>query len=357
MNVTELARILRITPQELRDWMPRLGFDVGQKAIKINKNVANKIIKEWPVLRKRIEREKRIEQEKAKEERVKAQVVTSITIPKTITVKEFASKAHLQINHVLAELMKNGVFSSLNERIDYDTAWLVGSELGVEVILEEETADKKEVKENTKIKDVLEKEDENKMLDRPPVIVVMGHVDHGKTKLLDAVRKTDVVAGEAGGITQHIGAYQVVRKNQAITFIDTPGHEAFTAMRSRGAKIADIAILVVAADDGVKPQTTEAFRIIETAKIPYVVAINKIDKEGADINKTKQELSTKLGITPEDWGGKTICVPISALKGEGISDLLDMVLLSAETESHQIKANPESDAIGTIIESHIDKGA
>ena len=357
MNVTELARILRITPQELRDWMPRLGFDVGQKAIKINKNVANKIIKEWPILKKRIEREKRIKVEKDKEDRVKAQVVTSVCIPKTITVKEFTHKAHLQINHVLAELMKNGIFTSLNERIDYDTAWLVGSELGVEVILEKEKEGEAELKEDNKLKQVLDNEDKDKMLDRPPVIVVMGHVDHGKTKLLDAIRKTDVVAGEAGGITQHIGAYQVVRRNQLITFIDTPGHEAFTAMRSRGAKIADIAILVVAADDGVKPQTTEAFRIIEAAKIPYVVAINKIDKEGADINKTKQELSTKLNINPEDWGGKTICVPISALKGEGISDLLDMVLLSAEAESERIKANPKSSAMGTIIESHIDKGA
>jgi translation initiation factor IF-2 len=185
----------------------------------------------------------------------------------------------------------------------------------------------------------------------------MGHVDHGKTKLLDAIRKTNVVDDEAGGITQHIGAYQVERNNKWITFVDTPGHEAFTAMRSRGAKVADIAILVVAADDGVKPQTTEAFRIIETAKIPYLVAINKIDKAGANIDKTKQELSNQLNITPEDWGGKTICSPISAKEGQGIEELLDSILLLAEIEEEKIQANPESQACGTIIESHIDKGA
>jgi translation initiation factor IF-2 len=183
----------------------------------------------------------------------------------------------------------------------------------------------------------------------------MGHVDHGKTKLLDSIRKTNVVAGEAGGITQHIGAYQIVRNGRTLTFIDTPGHEAFTAMRSRGAKVADIAILVVAADDGVKPQTVEAFRIIEAAKIPYLVAMNKIDKPAADINRTKQELATQLNITPEDWGGKIICAPISAKDGTGIQELLDMVLLVADTESSGLKANPAAPAAGTVIESNVDK--
>jgi len=185
----------------------------------------------------------------------------------------------------------------------------------------------------------------------------MGHVDHGKTKLLDSIRSTNVIAGEAGGITQHIGAYQITRKGRVLTFIDTPGHEAFTAMRSRGAKVADIAILVVAADDGVKPQTIEAFRIIEAAKIPYLVAMNKIDKPTADINKTKQELSTQLNVTPEDWGGKIICAPISAKDGTGIEDLLDMVLLVADTESASLKANPEAAAAGTVVESNVDKAA
>lgn len=355
MNVTELARILGITPQELRDDLPPFGFSVGQKAIKINRNVANKIIKEWPVLKKKIAHKKQ-EQEKEKQaeiEEKKKLINKKIEIPNLITVRDFTQISGIPLNTVLSELMKNGIFASLNEKIDFDTAWLIGSELGMEVKLK----DGIEEKENTKLKDILKGEEEKNMLTRPPVIVVMGHVDHGKTKLLDAIRKTDVVAGEAGGITQHIGAYQVKRKGQIITFIDTPGHEAFTAMRSRGAKIADVAILVVAADDGVKPQTIEAFRIIKAAKIPFVVTINKIDKEGANIDKVKQELSSQLKIIPEDWGGETICSPISALKNEGIDDLLDMVLLTAETIGENIKANPEAKAIGTIIESHIDKGA
>jgi len=211
--------------------------------------------------------------------------------------------------------------------------------------------------EDKKLEVILANEKKKDLRDRPPVIVVMGHVDHGKTKLLDSIRKTDVVAGEAGGITQHIGAYQVTRKGRVLTFIDTPGHEAFTAMRSRGAKVADIAILVVAADDGVKPQTVEAFRIIEAAKIPYLVAMNKIDKPAADINRTKQELSTQLNISPEDWGGKIICAPISAKEGTGIEDLLDMVLLVAETESTSLKANPNAAAAGTVVESNVDKAA
>ncbi|MCD4762191.1 GTP-binding protein, partial [bacterium] len=251
--------------------------------------------------------------------------------------------------------MKSGIFASLNEKIDFETAWLIGSEMGIEVKLEKD-ANKDEIKEENKLEKILEKEDEKNMLERPPVIVVMGHVDHGKTKLLDAIRKTDVVAGEAGGITQHIGAYQVKHKNQTITFIDTPGHEAFTAMRGRGAKIADIAILVVAADDGVKPQTVEAFRIIKASKIPYVIAINKIDKSGANIEKTKQELSSQLNIVPEDWGGKIICQPISALNSTGIDELLSIVLLTAETDAKNIKANPEANGVGTVIESNLDKG-
>jgi len=184
----------------------------------------------------------------------------------------------------------------------------------------------------------------------------MGHVDHGKTKLLDSIRQTDVVAGEAGGITQHIGAYQIFHKDKPITFIDTPGHEAFTAMRNRGAKIADIAILVVAADDGVKPQTVEAYRIIEAAKIPFVVAINKIDKPEANLDMVKRELGEQLNIVPEDWGGKTVCLPISAKNNTGINELLDMLLLTAEMEEKNIQANPNASASGTIIESHIDRG-
>ncbi|OGF25689.1 translation initiation factor IF-2 [Candidatus Falkowbacteria bacterium RIFOXYB2_FULL_47_14] len=362
MNVTELARILRVNPQELRDYLPQYGFDIGQKAIKIDGHVANKIMKEWPDIRRKIARQKELELQKDKinipENETSAEKKT-ISIPRLVTVRELAALSGAPLNKILAELMKNGIFASLNEKIDFDTAWLVGTELGLEIKPAEtkKEAENREEEEEDKIKSAFAKEEEKDLLPRPPVIVVMGHVDHGKTKLLDAIRRTHVVDGEAGGITQHIGAYQVMRRQKLITFIDTPGHEAFTAMRSRGARIADIAILVVAADDGVKPQTIEAFRIIEKAKIPFVVAINKIDKPGANLDKTKQELSSQLNIVPEDWGGKTICAPVSAKEGQGITELLDMVLLAAEMEAKSLKANPAASALGTIIESHVDKGA
>lgn len=356
MNITELARILRITPQELRDSLPQLGFDIGQKAIKINKSVANKIIREWPILRKRLAVQKQLAEKEKESEQYAAEIKKIIKVPNFITVRDFSNISGRPVNIILSELMKNGIFVSLNEKIDFETAWLIGSELGLEVKIKKSQA-RDHDGENNKLKKILDKEDKSDLRPRPPVIVVMGHVDHGKTKLLDAIRRANVIDSEAGGITQHIGAYQVVRRNQLITFIDTPGHEAFTAMRGRGAKIADIAILVVAADDGVKPQTIEAYRIIEAAKIPFVVAINKIDKPGANIDKTKQKLSNQLKITPEDWGGKIICAPISAKDGTGIVDLLDMVLLTAETEAKNIKANANATATGTVIESHIDKGA
>jgi translation initiation factor IF-2 len=357
MNITELARILRITPQELRNNLPQFGFDIGQKAIKINKQVANKIIKDWPILRRKIEKQKEeLELKKEKEKEQLMQNIKPVEIMNYITVRDFSNKTGLSINTIMSVLMKNGIFSSLNEKIDFDTAWLVASELGFEVV-KTEKENETEGSGDDKIKKIIGNEKKENLMAKPPVIVVMGHVDHGKTRLLDAIRKTNVLEGEAGGITQHIGAYQVTRKNQVLTFIDTPGHEAFTAMRSRGAKIADIAILVVAADDGVKPQTTEAYRIIEAAKIPFVVAINKIDKPAANIDKTKQELSSQLNILPEDWGGKISCVPISAKDGTGIADLLDTVLLTSEVSDVDIVANPDSNAVCTVIDTNIDKGA
>lgn len=355
MNITELARTLRISPQELKDLLPQLGFNIGQRAIKVDNNTAKKIIKNWQVLRHQLELKKAALNQKIKEEEAKREKVT-IFVPHALSVRAFAEIAKLPVNKVLAELMKNGVFASINEKIDFDTACIIGGDLFLDVqplVGEDETGE-----ENNKLADILGKEASGDMTERPPVIVVMGHVDHGKTKLLDSIRQANVIAGEAGGITQHIGAYQVTRKEKVLTFIDTPGHEAFTAMRSRGAKVADIAILVVAADDGVKPQTVEAFRIIEAAKIPYVVAINKIDKEDADLDRTKQELSTQLNIIPEDWGGKIICVPISAKDGTGIDTLLDMLLLVADAElAESLKANPNTSAAGTVVESNIDKAA
>jgi len=357
MNISELARNLRITPKELLDKLPQLGFDIGRRAIKVDNSMAQRIIREWQDLNRKLAMQKEKEQKKeveggknsVKENRI-------IIVPKLITVRELAALADLPVNKVLAELMKNSIFVSLNEKIDYDTAWLVGSELGLEVKPSEENGTTIRDSGNV-LKEIIDKEDESDLKERPPVIVVMGHVDHGKTKLLDAIRRTNVVDGEAGGITQHIGAYQVVRRNRLITFIDTPGHEAFTAMRSRGAKVADIAILVVAADDGVKPQTVEAYRIIEAAKIPFIVAINKIDKPEANVDNVKQELSNQLGITPEDWGGKTVCALVSAKDGLGIIELLDTVLLISDMEAKNIRSNPISAAVGTVVESRVDKGS
>lgn len=358
MNITELARILRVSPFELRQLLPQMGFNIGNKAIKVDKMIAKKIIKNWPIFMAQIERQRLAEEALKKEQdNLIEKEIKKVEIGKFVVVKELAVLADLPVNAVLKELMKNGVFVSMNERIDFDSAVIVGVGLGLDIVLKENNEE--ETKDSGKeiLAEAIKNEKKADLEIRPPVIVVMGHVDHGKTKLLDAIRKTNVVAGESGGITQHIGAYQVVRKDQKITFIDTPGHEAFTAMRSRGAKVADIAILVVAADDGVKSQTIEAFRIIEASKIPFLVAINKIDKEDADINRTKQELSSRLNIIPEDWGGKIVCVPISALAGQGIDELLDMVLLTMEMETDNLKANPLASAIGTIVESNIDKGA
>ncbi len=356
MNMTELARVLRVSPQELRDLLPKIGFNIGQKAIKVDNNTAKKIIKNWPAFRRQLELQRAAEFAKKREEDLIPREKKAVTIPAIITVRDFAEASQVPVNKVLAELMKNGVFASINEKIDFDTACVIGADLHLDITLSA-GEDENEEKEDHKLAGILGKELKKDLLERPPVIVIMGHVDHGKTKLLDSIRRTDVVASEAGGITQHIGAYQIVRKDKAITFIDTPGHEAFTAMRSRGAKVADIAILVVAADDGVKQQTVEAFRIIEAAKIPFIVAINKIDKPDANIDKVKQELSTQLNITPEDWGGKTLCVPISAKNNTGIEELLDMVLLVADTENENMKANVDADAAGTVVESNMDKGA
>ncbi|MFA6272255.1 MAG: translation initiation factor IF-2 [Patescibacteria group bacterium] len=276
-----------------------------------------------------------------------------VSIPEQIVIKELAEKMSLPVTSLLAELMKNGIMSSMNERIDFDTAGIIAEDLGYII-------KKIEIDENSESEDVKILEDalkDDKIAEeRPPVVVVMGHVDHGKTKLLDAIRTTNIVDDEAGGITQSIGAYQIEDKGKLITLIDTPGHEAFSAMRGRGARVADIAILVVAADDGVKPQTKEAYKIIQATKLPFVVAINKIDKPEANVERVKKEL-TEMGIVPEEWGGKTVFAEISAKDKIGIAELLDMVLLVAEMEKKNIVANPDREAVGTIIESHIDKGA
>jgi translation initiation factor IF-2 len=359
MNVSELARKLKVPINELRDLLPRLGFDIGPRAIKVDEAVAQKILINWKSLIKEY-KEKELSAAKAMESKEEAEVTTEtkekkqeVQIPQMITVREFAYRLGLPVTKVQEELMKNGILASLNERIDYETAHIVAEDLGSKVTKEEVGEIKKTA--GGRLEELLKEKDKSKLKVRPPVVVVMGHVDHGKTKLLDAIRKTNVIDTEAGGITQHIGAYQVEKKGKLITFIDTPGHEAFTAMRSRGAKVADIAILVVAADDGVQPQTVEAVKIIEQEKLPLVVAINKIDKPEANLDKTKQELA-KVNLIPEDWGGKTVCVPISAKQNIGIDNLLEIILLVAEMEKENIVANPSRKAAGTIIEAHLDKG-
>jgi len=360
MNVTELARILKIPTSQLREIIPRLGFDVGKKAIKIDDKVAEKIIqkfKESPEQFKvDIPQEKKVEEEKKGEEGNEDKTDTdeksaALKLPEAIAVRDFAALIEKPVTDVIQELMKNGILANLNERIDYETATIIAEDFGLKVEKEEQ---KDEGGQTEKIEQLLE-QDKGVKKPRPPVIVVMGHVDHGKTKLLDTIRRTNVVAQESGGITQSVGAYQVKRKNKLLTFIDTPGHEAFITMRSRGARIADIAVLVVAADDGIKPQTKEAISIIQSANLPFVVAINKIDKPNADIERVKQQLAQENLLT-EDWGGKTVCVPISAQTNEGIDSLLENLLVVAEIKANEIKANPDREAVGTIIESHIDKG-
>lgn len=273
-------------------------------------------------------------------------VQLKVSIPDEINVGEFAQRMKRTAADVIKELMKLGVMASVSETIDFDTAALVAEEMGAKV--------EKEV--HVTIEERLFDEHEDKDEDlrpRDPVVVVMGHVDHGKTSLLDAIRKTKVTEGEAGGITQHIGAYRVQVDGKPITFLDTPGHAAFTSMRARGAQVTDIAILVVAADDGIMPQTIEAINHAKAANVPIIVAVNKIDKEGANPDRVLQQL-TEYELVPEEWGGDTIVCNISAKFGQGIENLLEMVLLTAEVSD--LKANPDRQAKGTVIEAKLDKG-
>ena len=284
---------------------------------------------------------------KKEEERNKQKIfdLKEITIPENITVKDLAQDLKKTSSEVIKKLFDLGIMATINQTIDFDTAYLVADAFGV-------TANKKE---EIKDEDILFDDSEDKeedLLPRPPVVVVMGHVDHGKTSLLDAIRKTNVIEGEAGGITQHIGAYKVNINGRELTFLDTPGHEAFTSMRARGAQITDIAILVVAADDGVMPQTVEAINHAKAAEIPIIVAINKIDLPGANPDRVKQELM-KYDLVPEEWGGDTIYVPISALKHINIDNLLEMVLLEADMLN--LRANPNKQAKGAVIEARLDK--
>ncbi|WP_163536836.1 translation initiation factor IF-2 [Gracilibacillus sp. YIM 98692] len=269
-----------------------------------------------------------------------------ITYSGSITVGELADKLGKETNEIIKKLMFLGVMATKNQDLDKDALELICGEYGVEVE-EEIEVDKAD------LTSYIEKDDPEDLIERPSVVTIMGHVDHGKTTLLDSIRHTKVTEGEAGGITQHIGAYQVEENDKKITFLDTPGHAAFTSMRSRGAQVTDIAILVVAADDGVMPQTVEAINHAKAAEVPIIVAVNKMDKEGANPDRVMQEL-TEHELIAEDWGGDTIFVQLSAVKGEGIDDLLEMILLVSEVE--ELKANPNRLANGTVIEAQLDKG-
>jgi translation initiation factor IF-2 len=268
----------------------------------------------------------------------------TVKIPAIITVGELANSLGVPVSNVIAELMKNGVMATINENIDFETAEIIAEFLGLKV--EPEVAQESKKKKKTV-------SDEKNYVPRPPVVAVLGHVDHGKTSLLDKIRETNVVARESGGITQHIGAYQAEIKGKKITFLDTPGHEAFEKMRAHGAKITDIAIIIVGADDGIKPQTTEAIRHVKEASTPMLVVINKIDKPDADVMRVKTQFS-EIGIPPQEWGGTTEFVEVSAKTGAGIEELLDIILVTSELLD--IKADPSQKAQGVVIESRLEVG-
>ncbi|HEX2220934.1 MAG TPA: translation initiation factor IF-2 [Candidatus Limnocylindria bacterium] len=290
-----------------------------------------------------------------------------VELPTSIAVKDLAAALGVSHADVIKELIRNGIFATINQTIDYDTASLVAAELGYETA-ERGTAERAAAAVATADTELVapgattdgsgkpvlwEDEDSTALVSRAPVVTVMGHVDHGKTSLLDAVRRTKVAAGERGGITQHIGASEIVHNDRRIVFLDTPGHEAFTAMRARGAQVTDIAVIVVAADDGVMPQTREAIDHVRAARVPMIVAINKVDKADANPDRVKQELAD-IGVLIEEYGGDVIAVPVSAKQGTGIDELMEMILLVADLQ--ELKANPKRPAIGTIVESKLEKG-
>ena len=331
--------------QKYEDIAPASNMGDYQKKQKLNQKSKQYRKKRPQGMRARSKRETEAQRLARIAEQRKKQQIT-IKVPEEITVGELASLLRMTATEVIKKLMSLGVMASVNEVIDYDTAEIVATELGAKV--------EKQVVVSIE-EQIIEEDDENdeNAVKRPPVVCVMGHVDHGKTSILDAIRHTDVTSTEAGGITQHIGAYQVEANGEKITFLDTPGHEAFTAMRARGAMATDIAVLVVAADDGIMPQTIEAINHAKAAGVEIIVAINKMDKEGANPDRVLQQL-TEHELVPEEWGGNVICVPVSAKTKMGIDKLLETILLVAEMQ--ELKANPDRTAKGTVIEAKLDKG-
>jgi len=279
---------------------------------------------------------------------------TSIELPDSITVRELAERIESSPIDVIKQLMANGVMANINQQIDFDTAAIVVEEFGFEAhqMAQPESEIAEDQADIPLWRQMIEDEDQAALVERPPVVTILGHVDHGKTTLLDAIRETDVAEGEVGGITQHVSAYQVTHNDRVITFLDTPGHEAFTAMRARGAQGADIAVLVVAADDGVMPQTNEALAHARAAKVPIIVALNKVDRENANPARVMQELAD-VGLVPDEWDGDTMVVPVSAKQRTGLEDLLEAIILVADNS--EILANPDGKTLGTVIEGELDK--
>jgi translation initiation factor IF-2 len=362
IRVYNLAHELDMDSKEIIDILNDLDIEVSSHMSTITDETAE-LVKEMynsdtsPGAEETIEQEQTVEDAKpeaveqddsvqAAEEVEAKEDIIEIETP--ITVKEFAEKIDKAPNSLIVDLMNLGVMANVNQNLDQDTLELLAAEAEIKLKFKSAVSQTESQRVGPEITD---KAEDLKL--RPPIVTVMGHVDHGKTTLLDVIRQSRVAGSEAGGITQHIGAYQAEVNNKKITFIDTPGHEAFTAMRARGAQITDIAILVVAADDGIMPQTEEAINHAKAAGIPIIVAINKIDKANAQPERVKQEL-TEYGLVPEDWGGDTICVPVSALQEQNIDELLEMVILVAEME--ELKANPDRLAEGIVIEAELDKG-
>lgn len=341
MNLSSLSHELNISINELRAQANAAGFRISPRANKIDNHLAKQIAE---ALKPKPKVDPNAPKPAAK----------VVSLPAFIKVRDFAQLLELPVTNVIKALIQNGVMATINEEVDFETATIIAQDLGFEVASEQTT----EVKEFGIgfLQESLQGEkdaDSEHQETRPPIVAVMGHVDHGKTTLLDAIRKASVVDTESGGITQHIGAYQVKHDGKLITFLDTPGHEAFVEMRARGANVTDLIILVVAADDSVRPQTIEVINRAKFTNTPLIVAINKIDKENANVLKTKQELA-EHGVLTEDWGGKVIAVEISAKQHIGIDKLLEMVLLQAEVEEY--KANPNGKTLGTVIESHVAQG-
>src|SRR5690625_819920 len=341
MRVYEYAKQNNSTSKEVIDHLNELKMDITNHMSTIDEETVRTLDKKFNPT------EQVEENETPREEPVAEEVPKNeITYSGSLTVEGLAEKLKVNTKDVIKKLISVGVMVTKNQDIDEDTIEYLASEYG-------KVMKKEEVLEDTNLDKYKTEDKEADLIERPAVVTIMGHVDHGKTTLLDSIRETKVTEGEAGGITQHIGAYQAESGGKKITFLDTPGHEAFTSMRSRGAQVTDIAILVVAADDGVMPQTVEAINHAKAAEVPIVVAVNKVDKEAANPERVMQEL-TEHGLIAEDWGGDTIFVPISALQNEGIDDLLEMILLVAEVE--ELKANPNKRAHGTVIEAELDKG-